>query len=91
MSDLKNTENIDGDCKCIDEIKSKIHERYPTYNNKKVVKVQIDGTYRVPDFKIVTTTDFNLVIENQKKEIPIKMSHAFCPWCGIKQKTDDSN
>lgn len=71
-------------CNCIKEIEVKIHEKYPTHNGKTVEKVQAESTYRFPDFMRITATNYNLVIENQKKQIPIMVSHTYCPWCGEK-------
>lgn len=81
-------------CKCIEQLESRIITHYPTYNKKKVIKVQIDGIYNISNgFSKETTTKFYLIIENQKKEIPIKIVHTFCPFCGIKKQieTNDSN
>ena len=74
-------------CNCIKEIETKILEAYPVYNNKKVEKVEASGVFNLSKgFRKETTTNFMLVIENQKKEIPIQVSHTFCPFCGIKKE-----
>ena len=78
------------ECNCIKEIEERLLAHYPTYNNKTVRKVTANGSYRIPDFKKVTMTEFNLEIENQKKEHPISIAHSFCPFCGNKHETESN-
>lgn len=69
-------------CDCIKEIEKKVHEKFPVYNRKKVLNVSAHVVFKFPDMKSVTTTDFNLELENQKKEVPVAVNHTFCPFCG---------
>lgn len=73
-------------CECLKEIEKKIHEKFPVYNRKNVLKVQAHVVFRFPDMKAVTTTEFNLKLEGQKKEVPIQVNHTFCPYCGVRNE-----
>lgn len=72
-------------CKCIEEIESKIKEAHPTWAGKKIVGIKMDKVFTFSPIDIRTSTNIIIEVEGQKKKYDVGMTHTFCPFCGEKQ------
>lgn len=72
-------------CNCISDLEKRLLVHYPVHSGKKVSKVTANAMYIVHDGKMTksTYTEFDLQKEGIKKEVPIKINHNFCPFCGV--------
>lgn len=79
-------------CDCLYEIPKKIHDKFPTYNNKNVEEVEVHHVWLFSDsgMRKGTATDFELSLEGQKKKHSITVNHTFCPFCGKKYEEPET-
>lgn len=78
-------------CNCIKDIESKVLEQYPWHNKKKVEKARMETSFGIHEGEMIciTRTNVNLTLAGQKKEIPVAVTHSFCPFCGIEHFPKD--
>lgn len=80
-------------CTCIKDLENEIPVKFPKYKGKKVLSAKfIDQTFQFTDNKVLirTTSRIDIALEGRKTPAILPMTHAFCPFCGIK-KTPKSN
>jgi hypothetical protein len=74
-------------CNCITDIKNQLLDIKVGPREKKAISASIlsGAIMRVNNrMELVTTSEFELTLDGQKKKEIQNIVHSFCPFCGIK-------
>jgi len=77
-------------CNCLIDIKETLKESMDFKKPVQEVEIMDIGFICGKKLEAYTITHIELTLEGQKKKKEIKMMHAFCPFCGKSQWSEDN-